>query len=81
MTFPRTKKEVTYCDHIDFPLTSWSDMSDWPQLEAIARQGAAIIGVNMERAVEPGDSQTREAFEKFKNKFVQQNCHRDVEIR
>ena len=31
--------------------------------------------------VEPGDKQTREAFESFKNKFVQQNCHRDVEIR
>ena len=77
----RTKKEVTYCDHIDFPLTSWSDLSDWPQLETIARQGADIIGVNLERKVEPGDNQTREAFESLKNKFVQQNCHRDVEIR
>ena len=77
----RTKKEVTYCDHLDFPLTSWSDLSDWPQLETIARQGADIIGVNLERKVEPGDNQTREAFESLKNKFVQQNCHRDVEIR
>ena len=37
--------------------------------------------VDLLRKVEPGDKQTREAFESFKNKFVQQNCHRDVEIR
>ena len=37
--------------------------------------------VDLLSKVEPGDKQTREAFESFKNKFVQQNCHRDVEIR
>ena len=77
----RSKKEVTYCDHMDFPLTSWSDLSEWPHLETLANQGASIIGVNMQSKVEPGDLETREAFEAFKNKFVQQNCHRDVEIR
>ena len=77
----RCRKEVTYCDHLDFPLTSWSDLTDWPHLESLASQGASIIGVNMEARVEPGDAQTREAFDSFKNKFVQQNCHRDVEIR
>ena len=72
---------MTYCDHLDFPLTSWSDLTEWPLLDSLASQGASIIGVNMERRVEPGDTTTREAFENFKNKFVQQNCHRDVEIR
>ena len=66
---------------MDFPLTSWSDLSEWPHLETLANQGASIIGVNMQSKVEPGDLETREAFEAFKNKFVQQNCHRDVEIR
>ena len=47
----RNKKEVTYCDHIDFPLTSWSDLSNWPQLEVLSKQGANIIGVNMEKKV------------------------------
>jgi len=79
--FTRSQKVVTYCDHRDFPLTSWSDLSDWPPLETIANQGVNIIGVNMERQVEPGDKETRDAFDTFKNKFVQQNCHRDVEIR
>ena len=64
---------MTYCDHRDFPLTSWSDLSEWPALETIASQGINIIGVNMERHVEPGDKETREAFDSFKNKFVQQN--------
>ena len=72
---------MTYCDHIDFPLTSWSDLSEWPHLDSIASRGANIIGVSMESKVEPGDIETKEAFEAFKNKFVQQNCHRDVEIR
>lgn len=81
MSFFRTKKEVTYCDHIDFPLTSWSDLSEWPHLDSIASRGANIIGVSMESKVEPGDIETKEAFEAFKNKFVQENCHRDVEIR
>ena len=42
---------MTYCDHIDFPLTSWSDLSDWPQLDQLAKHGTQIIGVNMQMKV------------------------------
>ena len=31
--------------------------------------------------MEAADKETRAAFEKFRNEFVQQNCHRDVEMR
>ena len=85
---------ISYSDHLDFPMTSWSDMSDWPVLDTMAKQGAAIIGASVEsclsacvsgvslaREVEPGDLITKDAFDTFRNKFVQQNCHRDEQIR
>lgn len=31
--------------------------------------------------MEAADKETRAAFDKFRNEFVQQNCHRDVEMR
>ena len=31
-------KVVSFTDHRDFPMTSWSDMSDWPLLESMAAQ-------------------------------------------
>lgn len=77
----RTNKVISFTDHRDFPMTSWSDMSDWPVLETMAAQGAAIIGVSLAREVEAGDQLTKDAFDSFRNKFVQQNCHRDEQIR
>ena len=29
---------MSFTDHRDFPMTSWSDMSDWPLLESMAAQ-------------------------------------------
>ena len=77
----RSEKVVTYTDSRDFPMTSWSDVSDWPPLDTLAMQGFIIIGVTMEKQVEQGDRETKAAFDNFRNKFVQENCHRDVEIR
>jgi len=79
--FTRSRKVVTYTDHRDFPYSSWSDVSDWPVLESIANQGILIIGMNLERVVEPGDPDTNTAFNNFRNTFVQQNCHRDEQVR
>ena len=44
-------------------------------------QGYSIVGVSLEKAVETADKETRAAFDNFRNQLVQQNCHRDVEIR
>ena len=70
---------VTFTDHMDLPLTAWTDVSQWPVLET--SEGALIIGVSLEMEVEPRDETTRKALESFRNKFVEQNCHKDDEIR
>ena len=70
---------VTFTDHMDLPLTAWTDVSQWPVLET--NEGALIIGVSLEMEVEPRDETTRKALESFRNKFVEQNCHKDNEIR
>ena len=72
---------MTYTDSRDFPMSSWSDVSDWPHLDTLANQGFIIIGVSLEKQVEQGNRETKAAFDTFRNKFVQENCHRDVEIR
>ena len=72
---------VTYTDTREFPMTNWADVSDWPHLETLASQGYIIIGISLEKQVEHGDRETKAAFNSFRNKFVQENCHRDVEIR
>ena len=88
ITFPivlicltRKEKIVTYKDSLQFPMTGWSDVTDWPPLDSLASQGLCIVGVSLEKQVEAADKETRAAFDKFRNQFVQQNCHRDVEIR
>ena len=72
---------VTYEDSRIFPMTTWADITEWPPMDILASQGYIIIGVNLEKQVEPGDRETSTAFDTFRNKFVQENCHRDVEIR
>ena len=72
---------MTFSDHIDFPYSGWSDVSTWPELESLAALGFLIVGISIKKLVEPGDQKTRERFEAFKKKFVQQNCHRDEQIR
>ena len=62
-------------------MTKWTDVTDWPPLDSLASQGYSIIGVNMEKAVEAADKETKAAFDNYRNQLVQQNCHRDVEIR
>lgn len=62
-------------------MSSWADVTDWPPLTSLASQGFNILGVSLQKAVEPGDKETRAAFDWFRNQLVQQNCHRDVEIR
>ena len=79
--FTRKEKIVTYTDSLHFPMTGWSDVTDWPPLDSLASQGFTIVGVSLEKAVEAADKETRAAFDNFRNQFVQQNCHRDVEIR
>ena len=79
--FARKEKIVTYKDSLQFPMTGWRDVTDWPPLDSLASQGFTIIGVSLEKVVEAADKETRAAFDKFRNEFVQQNCHRDVEIR
>lgn len=77
----RKERVVTYKDCRQFPMTNWTDVTDWPPLDSLASQGWSIIGVNLEKQVETADKETKEAFDNFRNQFVQQNCHRDVEIR
>ena len=77
----RSEKVVTFTDHMDLPLTGWSDLSEWPELDSLASKGALIIGVNLEMEVEPRDDKTKKALESFRNKFVEQNCSKDDEIR
>ena len=74
-------KRVTFTDHRDFPYDSWSDVSDWPLLESLASSGFLIIGISINKHIEPGDSATKQRFENFRQQFVQQNCHRDEQIR
>ena len=66
---------------MDLPLSGWRDVTDWPILEDMARAGAFIIGISFEKKVEAEDEKTKKALEKFRNKFVEQNCHKDNEIR
>ena len=66
---------------MDLPLTGWTDNTDWPALEKSASEGALIIGISLEKRVEPKDEVTKRALESFRNKFVEQNCHKDDEIR
>ena len=40
-----------------------------------------MVGVSLETVVEGRDQQTRQAVESFRNKFVEQNCHKDEEIK
>ena len=56
ITFPivwicltRKEKIVTYKDCRHFPMTAWSDVTDWPPLDS--SQGASIIGVSLEKQV------------------------------
>ena len=77
----RTEKVVTFTDHMDLPLTGWKDLTVWPTLEDIASEGAIIIGISFEKELEAEDEKTKKALEKFRNKFVEQNCHKDDEIR
>ena len=77
----RTEKCVTFTDHMDLPLTGWTDNTDWPALDNSASEGALIIGISLEKGVEPKDEATKRALESFRNKFVEQNCHKDDEIR
>ena len=77
----RKERIVTYKDCRQFPMTKWTDVTDWPPLDSLASQGFSIIGVNLEKAVETADKDTKAAFDNYRNQFVQQNCHRDVEIR
>ena len=72
---------MTFTDHQEIPLTNWTDETDWPQLEDLGGAGFAVLGVSVECEVEGRDSQTRAAVESFRNKFVEQNCHKDDEIK
>ena len=76
-----TEKVVTFTDHMDLPLTDWKDLTVWPTLEDMASEGAIIIGISFEKELEAEDEKTKKALEKFSNKFVEQNCHKDDEIR
>ena len=72
---------MTFADQQQIPLTNWTDETDWPRLEDLADQGFAVLGVSVECEVEGRDSLTRSAVESFRNKFVEQNCHKDDEIK
>ena len=77
----RSEKIVTFTDQQQIPLTSWTDETDWPRLEDLAGEGFAVVGVSVECQVEGRDGQTRTAVDSFRNKFVEQNCHKDDEIK
>ena len=77
----RSEKIVSFTEQQQIPLTSWRDETEWPRLEDLAGQGFAVLGVSIECQVEARDSQTRSAVESFRNKFVEQNCHKDEEIK
>ena len=72
---------MSFSEQQEIPLTSWRDETDWPRLEDLAGQGVAVLGVSIECQVEARDNQTKTAVESFRNKFVEQNCHKDEEIR
>ena len=44
-------------------------------------QGYFIIGVDMECIIDNKDDKTKKAIDSFRNKFVEQNCHKDDEIK
>ena len=72
---------MSFTEQQEIPLTSWTDETDWPRLEDLAAQGFAVLGVSIESQVEGRDNQTKSAVESFRNKFVEQNCHKDDEIK
>ena len=72
---------VTYKDHMDLPMSHWTDETDWPDIDILAEDGTLIIGISLEKEVKPKDEKTRKALESFRNKFVEQNCHKDEQIR
>ena len=72
---------MSFTDQQQIPLTDWRDDTDWPRLEDLAAQGFHVIGVSMECEVEGRDNQTKSAVDSFRNKFVEQNCHKDDEIK
>ena len=40
---------MSYRDSCQFPMTAWTDVTDWPPLDS--SQGASIIGVSLEKQV------------------------------
>ena len=72
---------MTFAEQQEIPLTNWTDETDWPGLADLAGQGFAVLGVSVECEVEGRDSQTSSAVESFRNKFVEQNCHKDDQIK
>ena len=71
---------ITWFMHAEDWIISYKLLLVW-SLTTLNGNFMFCCNVDLLDKVEPGDKQTREAFESFKNKFVQQNCHRDVEIR
>jgi len=77
----KNEKIITYTDQQEVPLTGWSDVTEWPTLTDLASQGYYIIGVDIDCAIDHKDEKTKKAIDSFRNKFVEQNCHKDDEIK
>ena len=77
----RTEKVATFRDHMDLPIAGWTDHTEWPDLDRFGREGVDILGMKLQMEVDPRDETTGKALDSFRNKFVEQNCHKDAEIR
>ena len=40
--FARKEKIVTYKDSLQFPMTGWRDVTDWPPLDSLASQETSL---------------------------------------
>lgn len=90
-------KVITHSDKQEVPITSWTDETDWPDLELYAQQvncvssikrlnmkfiqGYQIIGINFECIIENKDDKTKKSVDSFRSKFTEQLCHKDDEIK
>lgn len=77
----KNEKVISYTDDLEVPLTTWVDKTSWPSFEGLALQDYHVIGIDIDPVIEPNDEKTEKAIESFRNKFVEQNCHKDNEIK
>ena len=59
---------VTYRDHMDLPLTGWTDDTEWPDIGK--GSSASILGISLHMEVQPKDEATKKALGKSSKKEI-----------